>query len=74
MIPEDFVIGPKLSDLVDRVIASYKAEDKTQHIDRVYLPSRDQIVELVQNLLESKTVRRPTGNVLSAGRTMDGHP
>ncbi len=52
MLPEDFVIGSKLSDLVDRVVASYLSEDTTQHIDRVYLPSRDQIVELVQNLLE----------------------
>lgn len=52
MIPEDFVIGSKLGELVDRVVASYNAEEKTQHIDRVYLPSRNEIVELVQNLLE----------------------
>lgn len=52
MIPEDFVIGSKLGELVDRVVASYNAEEKTQHIDRVYLPSRNEIVELVQNMLE----------------------
>jgi serine O-acetyltransferase len=52
MIPEDFVIGSKLGELVHQVVASYNADPRTQHIDRVYLPSRSQIIQLVQDLLE----------------------
>ena len=39
IMTEDFVIGPKLGDLVDKIVASYGGEPRTQHIDRVYLPS-----------------------------------
>jgi serine O-acetyltransferase len=49
---EDFVIGPKLGELVERVVASYHADARTQHIDRVYLPSRSEIIQLVRDLLE----------------------
>lgn len=49
---EDFVIGPKLGELVQRVVESYHADGRTQHIDRVYLPSRAEIVQLVRDLLE----------------------
>jgi len=49
---EDFVIGPKLGELVERVVASYHADTRTQHIDRVYLPSRSEIIQLVRDLLE----------------------
>jgi len=49
---EDFIIGPKLGDLVDRVVRSYQSDARTQHIDRVYLPSRDEIVQLVRDFLE----------------------
>ncbi len=49
---EDFIIGPKLGDLVNRVVASYDADRRTQHIDRVYLPARTEIIQLVQHLLE----------------------
>ena len=49
---EDFVIGPKLGDLVDKIVASYGGEPRTQHIDRVYLPSRTHTVQLMSNLLE----------------------
>lgn len=51
-MPEDFIIGAKLGQLVDRMVASYHADARTQHIDRIYLPSRDQIVQLVSDLLE----------------------
>ncbi|MEK6799269.1 MAG: serine O-acetyltransferase EpsC [Planctomycetota bacterium] len=51
-MPEDFVIGPKLGQLVDRVVASYHADSRTQHIDRVYLPARAEIIQLVNDLLE----------------------
>lgn len=49
---EDFVIGPKLGELVERIVASYHADTRTQHIDRVYLPSRSEIIQLVRDLLE----------------------
>lgn len=49
---EDFVIGPKLGELVQRVVDSYHADARIQHIDRVYLPSRAEIVQLVRDLLE----------------------
>jgi len=52
MTPEDFVIGPKLGELVEQVVASYESDARTQHIDRVYLPARTEIIRLVQNLLE----------------------
>ncbi len=51
-MPEDFIIGPKLGELVDRVVKSYQSDPRTQHIDRVYLPARADIIQLVQNLLE----------------------
>ncbi len=49
---EDFVIGAKLGELVQRVVSSYQADARTQHIDRVFLPNRAEIVQLVRDLLE----------------------
>lgn len=49
---QDFIIGAKLEELVDRMVASYAAEPRTQHIDRVFLPSRDEIIQLVRDLME----------------------
>ena len=51
-MPEDFIIGPKLGQLVERMVASYQADARTQHIDRIYLPAREQIIGLVTDLLE----------------------
>lgn len=51
-MPHDFIIGPKLGELVDRIVASYSADPRTQHIDRIYLPSRAEITQLVRDLLE----------------------
>ncbi len=51
-MPEDFIIGAKLSELVDGVVASYKHDPRTQHIGKLYLPSRDEIIQLVRDLLE----------------------
>ncbi len=51
-MPEDFIIGQKLGQLVERIVASYDADPRTQHIDRIYLPARDEIVSLVNDLLE----------------------
>lgn len=49
---EDFIMGPKLGELVQRVVDSYNTDARTQHIDRVYLPSRVEIIRLVGELLE----------------------
>lgn len=52
MIPEDFVIGPNLNELVDKIVDSYRSDGRTQHIDRAYVPSRAEIIQLVEQLLE----------------------
>jgi len=52
MTPEDFVMGPKLGELVDHMVTSYGSDPRTQHIDRIYLPSRADIIQLVQDMLE----------------------
>ena len=56
---EDFItgragllVGSKLGDLVTKIVASYDEDKRTQHIDRIYLPSRTEIIQLSQNLLE----------------------
>jgi len=49
---EDFIIGAKLKDLVERVVDSYRGDERTQHIDKMYLPSRREIVRVVEDLLE----------------------
>ena len=51
-MPEDFIIGAKLGELVDRIVKSYDIDERTQHIDRLYLPARAEIVQLVRDLLE----------------------
>ncbi len=45
-------MGDELPKLVDRMVASYLADKRTQHIDREYLPSRSAIVEITALLLE----------------------
>ncbi len=52
MPTHDFDLGPRLGELVDKVVESYRADERTQHIDKVYLPSRDEIVDLTKMLLE----------------------
>ena len=56
---EDFItgrasllVGSKLGDLVNKIVASYDEDKRTQHIDRVYLPSRTEIVRISKDLLE----------------------
>jgi serine O-acetyltransferase len=49
---EEFSIGPKLPELVDRIVASYRSDERTQRIDRHHLPSRARIIELTELLLE----------------------
>ncbi len=45
-------LGPALPKLVERLVASYRADARTQHMDRQYLPSRVAIVEICDLLLE----------------------
>lgn len=43
-----------LEDLVERILISYQADDRTQHIDATFLPSRDktiQILDLMRRLV-----------------------
>jgi serine O-acetyltransferase len=47
-----FEIGDKLSELVDRIVDSYYSDDRTRHLDRVYLPNRSATVEIIHLLLE----------------------
>lgn len=52
MPADEFQIGPKLTDYVDKIVASYEADPRTRHIDRLYLPNRSEIVQLVEDLLQ----------------------
>ncbi len=51
-MPRKFQIGDQLPVLVDRIVESYYADDRTRHLDRVHLPSRRETIEIVQMLLE----------------------
>jgi len=48
----EFEIGSRLPDLVEQMAASYRSDPRTHHIDRRFLPSRQEIIEIVQLLLE----------------------
>jgi serine O-acetyltransferase len=45
-------LGDALPRLVDQLVASYLADERTQHIDRHYVPSRAVTIEIVNTLLE----------------------
>ncbi len=45
-------LGERLPPLVARIVASYAADQRTQHIDGVFLPAREVIVEICDLLLE----------------------
>jgi len=51
-MPVEFEIGPKLPALVEQMAASYRSDPRTHHIDRRFLPNRQEIIEIVQLLLE----------------------
>ncbi len=51
-MPAEFEIGPRLPDLVEQMAASYRSDPRTHHIDRRFLPSRQEIIEIMQLLLE----------------------
>ncbi len=48
----DFDIGERLPGLVHRIVTSYREDERTRHIGRVYFPSRAEIAELIERLLE----------------------
>jgi serine O-acetyltransferase len=52
MVTEDFIIGPKLRELVEHVVNSYRRDERTQHIDKRYLPNRLEIIQLTQDMME----------------------
>jgi len=49
---KQFALGDRLAGLVGRMVDSYRADDRTHHIDRLYVPNRREIIEIVELLLE----------------------
>ncbi|MBN1489022.1 MAG: serine acetyltransferase [Phycisphaerae bacterium] len=49
---EHFALGDKLAGLVGRLVDSYRADDRTHHINRIFVPNRREIIEIVELLLE----------------------
>ncbi|MCG3126844.1 MAG: UDP-3-O-(3-hydroxymyristoyl)glucosamine N-acyltransferase [Phycisphaerae bacterium] len=45
-------LGDELPRLVERMVGSYRADPRTHHIDKDYLPSREAITSLVDLLVE----------------------
>jgi serine O-acetyltransferase len=52
MSSDDTHLGPHLGVWVRNIVASYDADPRTRHIDRVYLPNRGETVRLVRLLME----------------------
>ena len=48
----EFEIDKRLKPLVDRIVDSYVADSSTRHIERGYLPSRDEIIRVIELLFE----------------------
>ncbi len=51
-MPDNYGLGERLPDLVERLVASYSCDGRTHHIDKRFLPSRSSIVRAVQMLIE----------------------
>ncbi len=47
-----FDFGSRLNPLVDKFVTSYADKAQIQHIDRIYLPSRTDIIRMTEGLLE----------------------
>lgn len=47
-----FQIDEQLPSMVDKIVESYDRLERTRHIDRIYLPSRSEAVEIIEMLLE----------------------
>lgn len=48
----EFDIDGRLKGLVDRIVDSYVADPVTRHVDRGYLPSRDEVIRIIDLLFE----------------------
>ncbi|UCD27358.1 MAG: serine acetyltransferase [Planctomycetota bacterium] len=51
-MPARFQIGDHLPQLVEKIIDSYNSDPRTRHINRAYMPSRSEIIEIIHLLLE----------------------
>jgi serine O-acetyltransferase len=49
---DQFQLGDRLPVLVERILNSYQSDKRTHHIDRVHLPSRREIIEIIEFMLE----------------------
>jgi serine O-acetyltransferase len=47
-----FGMGEQLPGLVDDIVSSYNEDERTRHLDHVYLPGRLEIIEIIHLLLE----------------------
>lgn len=45
-------LGEKFNELVEDLVASYHSDSRTQRIGKRFLPSRSEIIQIIQNLLE----------------------
>lgn len=72
-----------LNDLVERIVQSYVADERTQHLDSPFLPSRDRTIEILELLrrlvfpgffddqrLTTETIRYHVGDLLGKLRDM----
>lgn len=39
---------PQMEQLVDRIVASYRDDERTQHLDSAFLPSRGQVIDVIE--------------------------
>jgi serine O-acetyltransferase len=73
----------KMDQLVDQIVASYQSEDRIQHLDAIFLPSRAKTIEIVELLrrivfpgffdeqrLDSATVRYHVGELVGRVRQL----
>lgn len=76
-MPESTPNTPPLKDLVEKIVASYQADERTQHLDSTFLPSRAQTIQIIELLrrlifpgffdeqrLTTQTVRSHVGGLL----------
>ncbi len=48
----EFDIDERLQSLVDRIVANYNSDARTRHIDRGYLPTREEVIRILEMLFE----------------------
>ena len=52
MQPDSFRFGENLPSLVERIVASYRSDERTHHIDKGFLAARAEIIHAIELLLE----------------------